>query len=406
MIFIILSASAIFVRFINLIIRILISRISGEEILGMYLMILPTLSFLLNLTQAGIPTSLFTLTSHSKYNHKKLMITCFKLITIQMLICFIIVYTLRFHLRTIFPYLIYIFLFIIIANISSLFRSYYLGIKQPIKTSIAQIIEEFSRIFTLTLLYFITHNITIQHLFSSMIIGELLGCLYLWIHLHFSKKNITKSPLYKPILSISIPTSISQITHSFTHFLEPLLYKKILLKKDINLTSIHQSYGMINGQVLSLLMIPSFLNNTIYKLLLPRIDLHNNKKTQKLMTQSLLLCLLIGLPSSIAFYYFPDFLLSFLYNSTQGSMYLKYIAFPFMIFYIQTPLQAYLQAHMKNKILFIFSTLESITSITLLLIYVPLFEETGLIISFLGSLLIYTLCCFLYVFYDLFFQKK
>lgn len=369
-------------------------------------MILPTLGFLINLAQAGLPTALFTLTSHSNYSHQQLFKSCIKIASIQLLVCLLIFHLFKSYFKNIDLYSLYIIVFIVISTLSSLLRSYHLGIQQPLRTSIAQIIEEIVRISIICFVYFKTKNISIHLLFISMVFGELSGCIYLLAHFHPHNKKITTTNLYQQVLSISIPTSISQIIHSFTHFLEPVLYKNLLLKQHFTLDDIHHSYGMISGQVFSLLMIPTFLNNVVYKLTLPKIDLHNKKRTQQLIIQSIIICLLIGLPFSLLFYFFPDIFLSFLYKNTQGAKYLKYIAFPFMIFYIQTPLQAYLQAHMKNKVLFINSIIESVSSVMLLVICIPTFKEISLLISYLDSLILYTLCCFIYVFYDLFFHKK
>ena len=54
-----------------------------------------------------------------------------------------------------------------------------------------------------------------------------------------------------------------------------------------------------------------------------------------------------------------------LYNTTSGYQQLKYMAFPFLLFYLQTPLSTILQAKNKNKVMFIISMIECTLEIIL-----------------------------------------
>ena len=46
---------------------------------------------------------------------------------------------------------------------------------------------------------------------------------------------------------------------------------------------------------------------------------------------------------------FPDFFLNFLYKTTHGASYIKHIAFIFILYYIEAPLAAFLQATNRAK---------------------------------------------------------
>lgn len=54
-----------------------------------------------------------------------------------------------------------------------------------------------------------------------------------------------------------------------------------------------------------------------------------------------------------------------LYNTTSGYQQLKYMSFPFLLFYLQTPLSTILQAKNKNKVMFIISMIECTLEIIL-----------------------------------------
>ena len=80
---------------------------------------------------------------------------------------------------------------------------------------------------------------------------------------------------------------------------------------------------------------------------------------------ALLICFLIGLPFTLIFYFFPKRSLMILYNTTNGYQQLKYMSFPFLLFYLQTPLSTILQAKNKNKVMFIISMIECTLEIIL-----------------------------------------
>ena len=80
---------------------------------------------------------------------------------------------------------------------------------------------------------------------------------------------------------------------------------------------------------------------------------------------ALLICFLIGLPFTLIFYFFPKQSLMVLYNTTSGYQQLKYMSFPFLLFYLQTPLSTILQAKNKNKVMFIISMIECTLEIIL-----------------------------------------
>ena len=75
-----------------------------------------------------------------------------------------------------------------------------------------------------------------------------------------------------------------------------------------------------------------------------------------------------------------------MYNTTRGYEYLKYMAIPFTLFYLQTPLSATLQALNKNKEMFTMSSLECLIEFIFLLILTPRFHVLSVAIVMLIGL--------------------
>ena len=59
--------------------------------------------------------------------------------------------------------------------------------------------------------------------------------------------------------------------------------------------------------------------------------------------------LIIGIPITFILFLFPDFFLKLFYDTTHGGIYLRYLAIPFLFYYIELPLAATMQAMDMSK---------------------------------------------------------
>jgi len=403
----------IFCKFSGLFLRIFLARVVGTETLGIYMMILPTIGLLINLSQAGVPTALLTLSSKPNEHLFHLFLSATILCIIQLIICIFLPYFFKDYFSVIYPYFSIIILFIIIACASSLFRTYYLGKEQAYIPAISQIVEEIIRLFTIFYFYLTSKTLTLTQVFFAMLLGEMSSCLFMFLFIKRNTPFTLKKKIYGPwyfssILSISLPTSGTALIRSFQHSIEPYIFRYCLLNSGYTISDIHHYFGLLNGQILGLLMIPSFLNSVIYKMIFPKISksLSNRKRTQTLIIKSLWICLFIGIPISLFFYFFPNFSLQLFFSSDEGAHYLKYLAIPFIIYYIQTPLQAYLQASRQQLFLLAMSITSSVFSIFSLFVLLPQLGPGAYIFSFLIGLILNTILSFILVYRNLFFNKE
>ena len=157
----------------------------------------------------------------------------------------------------------------------------------------------------------------------------------------------------KDIFSVSIPTTFGRLIGSVGYFFEPIILTFFLLKGGYSNNYIVLEYGILSGYVMPLLLMPSFLSLAISSALLPviskyyssnRIDLVKRK-----IKQASLISLIIGSITTVTLFLFPSFFLKIIYNTNQGTAYLRILAFPFIILYLQSPLATALQAINKSK---------------------------------------------------------
>ena len=154
-------------------------------------------------------------------------------------------------------------------SISSIIKGYFFGKEQMLPTIISNIIEQLMRLFlTIVLIsrlmkYSLTIAITGVVLINILSEGISIVVLLLFIP---KNKNIKlkdfsyDKALMKDLLNISIPTTGSRLIGSISYFLEPIILTFALIKSGYSSQFITNEYGIINGYVYPLLLLPSFFS--------------------------------------------------------------------------------------------------------------------------------------------------
>lgn len=382
--FFILSASSAISKLFNIISRMMLARLLNDEAMILYLLIMPTLSLCITIGQLGIPSAVFRLVTHPKYDNRKVILTAiilslFTVAIMSLLLLLLAPYishNLLKNTQSLYPILSFI-IFIPLVSISGILKNFLLGKDHMFVVAKTQIVEEISR---LLFIYVLLRNplytsnvylVTVAYL--AMSVGELMSIVYMIFKI---KKQYQindyrihiNNLIYKDILNISLPLTGSRLYHCFVNFLEPITLIYVLTQLGLHKSYIQTQYAIISGFVISLLVTPTFFCNIIYRIYLPIAtkDLYyHSKQTYRHLYIALLSCLLIGLPFTIIFYFFPKESLQLLYNTTSGFQELHYMSIPFILYYLQTPLSVILYAKNKNKAMFIISTLECTIEIVL-----------------------------------------
>lgn len=425
--FIILSGSTMITKIFSVLNRMLLSRLLNEEGMALYILVIPTLSLCITLAQFSIPSAVFRLISHPQYNNKKVIISA---ILICFGSCFIIMLGIIFFSHTIahdflkqdqayYP-LLCLLPFIPLVGISGIIKNYYLGKEDVWNLSIATFLEEVARIIFTYIMIQSFHQLDITYLVSiailAMSVGELSSIIFLYFKLNRKVSLTTHSFSYlqdhfifKDMMNIALPLTGSRLLHSCYNFIEPIVLVYILTKLSIPESQIHMQYAIINGYVISLLVTPTFFNNVVLRLLLPILNkdiaYHRKKLLQKHVLYGIVVCFFISLPFTLLFYFYGDYCLMFMYNTTNGYEYLKYMSIPFTLFYLQTPLSATLQALNKNQEMFWMSILECFVELVFLLILTPYLHVFSVAVVMLIGLLL-TLIISAYHVYQYVYKEK
>lgn len=406
-------------KILGMFIKIILTRTISTKGIGIYSLILPTFNLFITLCSLGLPVAISKLISEREKGHKKIVLGVvplalffnFLLILLLLMIAPFLSKCLLHNKVTYYP-LIAIGFTLPFICISSIIKGYFFGIERMFPTTIANILEQIVRLFlTFTVVkhlmkYSLTTAITGVVLIN--ILSEGASILILLCFLPKHQKITIKDFKYNKtilmdLLDISLPTTGSRLIGSFSYFLEPILLTYALTKSGYTSEYITIQYGIINGYVYPLLLLPSFFTMAISNALLPVVS---NSYSQRNLTytrykikQAITLSLIIGVPCTLLFMCVPQYFLKLIYNTNEGLIYIKVVAPFFLLHYIQGPLTASMQAMNKAKEAML-GTLYGSVIRCLLLLTLSFFHigMWGLLIATLVNIIFITIHHFYYVF--------
>lgn len=356
-------------KLLGMIIKIIATRIIGTEGIGMYMLILPTFNLFITLCTLSLPVAISKVIAEDKVNNKKLIFSLIPvIILVDLFLILIIIITAPYisnillHDKRLYYPILAISLTLPFISLSSIARGYFFGKERMFPHTFSHIFEQIVRlvlfIFILPRLLDKSLTLAVTGMVLVNIISELSSIVILFLFLPKNFK-IEKSDFkfdftsLKDIFSISIPTTFGRLVGSIGYFFEPIVLTCFLLKVGFSNNYIVLEYGILSGYVMPLLLMPSFISLAISSALLPVISKYYSIKRKDLVIkkikQASLISLLIGTITTVTLFLFPSFFLKLIYNTDQGINYLRVLAFPFIIFYLQAPLASSLQAINKSK---------------------------------------------------------
>lgn len=380
-------------KLLGMLIKMVMGRMVGSEVLGLYMMILPTFSLFIGLSQFGLPTALSKLVAEDRNNNKKLF---FSILPISLIINIALIVIIIFIApilsnnllknNNLYYGILAIGIVIPFISISSICRSYFFGKEKMIPHVLSNIIEDLVRLFAMILLlpFFIKKGISYLVCFLILInvISESSSILILFFFLpkrvYFKKSDLVPSKNYiKESLSIGIPTTTGRLVGSIGYFLEPILLTNTLISVGYNSSFITREYGVLSGYVMPILLLPSFFTMAISQALLPTIsrEYSNGRisKARRKLKLGISISFAIGLIFTSIFFLFPNLFLDVIYHTNEGASYMKVLAPVCLLQYLQSPLASSLDAVGRSKDV-MFSNILGMIIRTCLLVVFSLFK--------------------------------
>ena len=408
---IILIIGGALTKVFGIFIKIIMTRIVGSEGISLYMLIFPTFSLFMTLSQLGFPIAISKLIAEDNHNNKNIIFSIipFSLMLniLLILVIFIIAPTLSTKLlkdlRSYYPILA-IALVLPFDSLSSILRGYFFGKQKMLPHVISNVFEQIVRLILIILLVPRALEKSLVFAVSLLvgvnIISELASSLILLLFFPRNAK-ITSSDIrpnvynVKEVLRIALPTTMARLVGSIGYFFEPILITTAGVISGIGSNILINDYGIVEGYVMPLLLLPGFFSNAISSALLPVVTkaYYDNKVdyVKKKLKQAVFYSLLIGVPVTIILFIFPEFFLKLIYNTSYGVTYLRVVAPFFLIYYVQAPLASVLQSINLSKYIMLDNLVSIIIKSIIIFSCCFFWGIYGFLISICSNILIVTI---------------
>lgn len=351
-------------KIIGMFIKIVQTRLIGIEGVGIYSLVSPTFMLLISLASLGLPVSVSKLVAEDNRNNKNLVFLCFPItIFINIVIMILLLFFSGFisnnllhepRIRLAITCIGFVLPFI---SISSILRGYFFGKQKMIPHVVSNVTEDLIRLIVIAVFVPIFLKKGIEYACSIIVLSNIISELSsIFVLFFFLPKNfkIEKKDLrfdrknFFDILDISLPTTGSRLIGNIGYFFEPIIMTFFLLKSGYSNGFIIREYGIFNGYVMPLVLLPSFFTLAISQAIIPVISYsysHGDYKSTKLkIKQGIFFSLLIGIPCTLIFLFIPSIPLKFIYNTNLGISYIRIMSVICLLHYIQSPISSSLQA--------------------------------------------------------------
>lgn len=393
----ILLITNLIIRVLGLLNRIILTRFLGEQGISLYSLILPTIMLFLSISCFSLNTSIVKVSAkHKSKNVIKIGITIAvissSIASISLLsILNLLTKDLLKQENIYYPIIFSIPLFYL-TSISSVLRGYLTGQEKMLITSIANLLEQITRIiFTIIIFIFLKTESMVKLVvlcIVAMSIGELFSIIFSTIYIIknnlFKETIIEESKIKKEILSISFPTTFNSLSSNFTFFLEPIIFTFILSKLSFSSDEILLKYSEVTAYALPLITLFAFIPMSLSTAIMPKMSTATKFEVKNSISKITIFCIIPACLISTILYHYCDQILLLLYKTTIGNLLIKKYVWFFVVFYFISPFNTILISQNQSNKVFLISIMTHIIKLLIILIF-PFFNNDSLIISYLIS---------------------
>lgn len=377
---IILTLTGLISRFIGFFYRIYLSRLFGEEGMGVYQLLSPVLALTFSITAAGLQTAIskYVAGEAASKNYKSsfrilfaglIMSVALSLACMFFIISFseMIAADLLLEKRTA-SMLRIIALSIPVGAVHSCINGYFYGIKKTGVPAATQLLEQFCRILCVIIASNIATKMgttpTINVAVIGLVIGEFCAVIVsiTSIYYHFYKvsrslslhqrieKTIHPVSSYikvsKQLLGLSVPLSLTRIVINLLQSVEAVYIPPKLQAYGYDPVTALSVYGVLTGMALPFIMFPNALTSSVSLLLLPIVSeadaAGNKQRVKKTFGKTFYSCIFLGGVCTLGFLILGRPVGEFLFKSELAGRFICSLSFICPALYLCTTLSSIL----------------------------------------------------------------
>lgn len=409
----ILTATGLITRTIGFFYRIYLSRLFGEESMGIYQLISPVLALSYSLCAAAYQTTISKLVAEytdtcNKRRFRPLIAGLMISTPLSLLCCGIIHMQADFigsqlllEPRTV-PMLRTLAFAIPFSSIHSCINGYFYGIKKTGPPAAAQLLEQLARV---SCVYLTSSSVlakggtpSITVAVFGLVTGELvsmtvsLTAIFHTAATTQSSKSSTSSKctissrtlhprLFHSIFAMALPLTLNRIVLNFLQSIEAVSIPNQLKLYGYDNATALSVYGVLTGMAMPLIFFPNALTNSVSVLLLPLIAENHARgdlaAVKAAILRTLKFCATLGLTCMSVFFLLGNFLGNTVFDSPLAGHFIKTLSFLCPFLYLDTTLSSILQGLGKAGTIFFMNMLALLLRLGFVFFAVPEFGITG-----------------------------
>lgn len=376
---IILTATGLISRTIGFFYRIYLSRLFGEEGMGLYQLLSPVLSLSFALTASGYQTAISKLVAEQAAKEKR---PSYRPLAVGMsismplsILCFLVVWQAADWIALSFlqeprtaVMLRILAVSIPLSAVHACVNGYFYGIKKAGLPSASQLVEQITRVGCVYIAsaYSLSRGEapSIELAVLGLTVGEFFSMLLSFIAIWYCSpgKGQTKRPhfargtlngntalggLYGKLLAMALPLTANRIVLNLLQSMESVSIPARLRLYGYDTTTALSVYGVLTGMAMPFIFFPNALTSSVAVLLLPMISesyaLGDISSVKKYTLRTVKYCCLMGFVCLLIFVLFGQWAGSTLFNSPLAGYFITTLGFICPFLYLDTTLSSILQ---------------------------------------------------------------
>ena len=416
----ILTITGILCRIIGFFYRIYLSRLFGEEGMGLYQLLSPVLSLSFSLTAAGYQTAISKLVAEQSAKSEtpslRPLAAGLSISLPLSLLCnagiyfgadFIAESLLR-EART--AGMLRILSFSVpLSAVHSCVNGYFYGVKKAGIPSASQLLEQLARV---GCVFFVsgqairagqTPSISVAVL--GLTLGELCSMLFSLAAVQPARSRVPaplSSGLYRSLLAMALPLTANRIVLNLLQSVEAVSIPSMLRAYGYDNITALSVYGVLTGMALPFIFFPNALTSSVAVLLLPVISENHALGNRKIVAQTTIktvkYCGLMGFCCMIGFLLLGNWAGCTLFKSPLAGYFITTLGFICPFLYLDTTLSSILQGLGKAGQIFFMNIVCLLIRLAFVFLAIPRFGIRGYLWGLLASQLtlgvLYLVCLY------------
>lgn len=424
---VILTLTGFLSRFIGFFYRIFLSRVFGEEGIGLYQLIFPVYALCISFSISGIETALSRTVARKQALGKTdearevllsgliaaFFLSLFCTLFLQKNALFIADRLLHdSRCKNMLIILSYAFPF---CAIHSCICGYYYGLKETKIPAISQLIEQSTRILSVYIFFFLLirkgHTVSISIAVSGLVIGELFSTAYAaQIFNYFPCTLTTITNLCKnfprhlrELLSLSIPLTANRVLINLLQSIEAISIPMQLRRFQYSASESLRIYGVLNGMALPCILFPTAVTSSLSIMLMPAVAeiqaAQDSSSLLRIIKKVSRFCFSLGLFSCLCFLLFGHLLGNILFHSNSAGNFIVTLSWICPFLYVNSSFLSIINGLGKTGWTFLINTFGLSVRILSVFYIIPLFGIQGYLWGLLSSQLLVSLLCILLIYH-------